>query len=144
MAGIIRRTRGQYTSTDSGNLGSISLQEQWKGMILFKQTTGLALDYDNNNREPTYRRTIFSWQFPYDMIGKLNVFIKGVTDSGKLTSSEKEDLLGQAYVFRGFLYFQLSLEFQHTYTYDKSLPNSSNLYRYYNRRQANVNSRRNV
>ena len=37
-------------------------------------------------------------------------------------SSEKEDLLGQAYAFRGFLYFQLSLEFQHTYTYDKSLP----------------------
>ena len=122
MAGIIRRTRGQYTSTDSGNLGSMFFARTVKGNDIIQANNWFGSDYDNNNREPTYRRTIFSWQFPYDMIGKLNVFIKGVTDSGKLTSSEKEDLLGQAYAFRGFLYFQLSLEFQHTYTYDKSLP----------------------
>lgn len=36
--------------------------------------------------------------------------------------ADKDYLLGQAYAFRGFMYFQLSMEFQHTYTYDKTLP----------------------
>ena len=122
MAGIVRRTRGQYTNVDTGNLGSMFFARTVKGNDIIQASSWFRFDYDNDNREPTYRRTVFTWQFPYDIIGKLNVFIKGVNNSTSLSAADKDYLLGQAYAFRGFMYFQLSMEFQHTYTYDKTLP----------------------
>ena len=54
-------------------------------------------DYENDNREPTYTQTVFSWEFPYYMINQLNQFIVGVNGSATLSEIEKEGLLGQAY-----------------------------------------------
>ncbi|MEC9194965.1 MAG: RagB/SusD family nutrient uptake outer membrane protein, partial [Bacteroidota bacterium] len=39
-----------------------------------------------------------------------------------LSEIEKEGLLGQAFTMRAFYYFQLAMEFQHTYAYDLTLP----------------------
>jgi hypothetical protein len=78
-------------------------------------------DYENDNREPTYTRTIFSWEFPYYLINQLNQLIIGVKNSTNLSDSEKDEFLGQAFAMRGFYYFQLAMEFQHTYSYDLSL-----------------------
>ena len=72
-------------------------------------------------REPTYTRTVFSWEFPCYMINQLNQFIVGVNGSATLSEIEKEGLLGQAFTMRAFYYFQLAMEFQHTYTYDPTL-----------------------
>ncbi|MRM82813.1 RagB/SusD family nutrient uptake outer membrane protein [Riemerella anatipestifer] len=122
MSGILRRSRGQYLRDDAANMGSMFFARSLKGNDLIQALSWFTFDYDNNNREPTYTRTIFSWKFPYELIGKLNVFILGVKNSSQLSSADKDYLLGQALAYRGFLYFQLSLEFQHTYTYDPSLP----------------------
>ena len=80
-------------------------------------------DYENDNRKPTYTRTVFSWEFPYYMINQLNQFISGINGSANLSEIEKDGFLGQAYTMRAFYYFQLAMEFQHTYSYDlRSLP----------------------
>lgn len=122
MSGIIRKTRGQYTSTDSGNIGSLLFTRTVKGNDIIISNNWFQWDYENENREPTYRRTQFTWQFPYEIINRFNVFIHEVKKSTNFSAEEKNYLLGQAYAYRAYFYFQLSLEFQHTYSYDKSLP----------------------
>lgn len=123
MSGIIRQSRAQFTSTDTGNIGSLFFARTVKGNDLIQSNNWFGFDYENNNREPTYRRTLFSWQFPYELASRLTIFIEGVkASSASLTEEERNAFLGQGYAFRAFCYFQLSLEFQHTYTYDPNLP----------------------
>ena len=122
IAGILRRTRGQFTATDAGNLGSMYFARENKGNITINNGSWFSFDYENDNREPNYRRTVFTWNFPYYHINQLNAFIAGVTGSTAIGEAQKNELLGQAYTMRAFFYFQLSLEFQHTYTFDPSLP----------------------
>ena len=93
-----------------------------KGNDLILGYQWYVFDYENDNREPTYTRTIFSWEFPYSMINQLNLFIDGVKKSTNLSPLEKDEFLGQGYTLRAFYYFQLAMEFQHTYSYDPSLP----------------------
>ena len=69
IAGILRRTRGQFTSTDSGNLGSMYFARENKGNISINNGSWFSFDYQNDNREPNYRRTVFSWNFPYYLMG---------------------------------------------------------------------------
>lgn len=122
IAGILRRTRAQFTSTDSGNLGALYFARENKGNISINNGSWFSFDYENDNREPNYRRTVFSWNFPYYLINQVNAFIDGVENSTALSDTEKNELLGQAYTMRAYFYFELSLEFQHTYTFDPSLP----------------------
>lgn len=122
MAGILRRTRGQYNSTDSGNLGAMYFAREVKGNISAVSNNWFAFDYENDNREPTYRRTVFTWNFLYTLINQVNAFITGVEGSTAISAEEKNELLGQAYTMRAMYYFELSLEFQHTYKYDPNLP----------------------
>lgn len=122
IAGILRRTRGQFTATDAGNLGSLYFARENKGNISINNGSWFSFDYENDNREPNYRRTGFTWNFPYYLIGQVNAFIDGVEKSTAISQVEKDELLGQAYTMRAFFYFELSLEFQHTYSYDPSLP----------------------
>jgi len=34
-------------------------------------------DYENDNREPTYRRVRFTWYFFYELINQMNVLVDG-------------------------------------------------------------------
>lgn len=123
MSGIIRQSRAQFTSNDAANIGSIFFARTVKGNDIIQSNNWFGFDYENANREPTYRRTLFSWQFPYELASRLTIFIEGVKNSkADMTEAERNAFLGQGYAFRAFCYFQLSLEFQHTYTYDPSLP----------------------
>ena len=122
MSGILRETRGQFTRTDSGGLYSMYFARVVKGNDLVLGYQWYLFDYENDNREPTYTRTTFSWEFPYYLINQINQLIKGVKNSTSLSDLEKDEFLGQAYAMRGFYYFQLAMEFQHTYSYDLSLP----------------------
>ena len=121
MSGILRETRGQFERTDSGGLYSMYFARVVKGNDLVLGYQWYLFDYENDNREPTYTRTIFSWEFPYYLINQLNQLIIGVKNSTNLSDSEKDEFLGQAFAMRGFYYFQLAMEFQHTYSYDLSL-----------------------
>ena len=122
ISGILRETRGQFERTDSGGLYSMYFARVVKGNDLVLGYQWYLFDYENDNREPTYTRTTFSWEFPYYIINQLNIFIRGVKNSTTLSELEKDEFLGQAYTLRGFYYFQLAMEFQHTYSYDLSLP----------------------
>lgn len=121
IAGILRRTRGQYQSTDSGNLGSMYFARENKGNISINSGSWFSFDYENNNREPNFRRTQFTWNFLYALIAQCNYAISGVQSSTGISPANKNILLGQLYTMRGFFYFELSLEFQHTYNYDNTL-----------------------
>lgn len=122
MSGILRLSREQFERTDSGGLYSMYFARVVKGNDLILGYQWYLFDYENDNREPTYTRTTFSWEFPYSMINQLNLFIDGVKKSANLSSLEQDEFLGQAYTLRAFYYFQLAMEFQHTYAYDPSLP----------------------
>lgn len=122
IAGILRRTRSQYEATDSGNLGSMYFAREVKGNISIVASSWFSFDYENNNREPNYRRPRFTWNFLYTLINQCNAFIAGVESSSAISPNQKNELLGQAYTMRAYFYFELSQEFQHTYTYDPSLP----------------------
>ena len=122
MSGILRESRGQFERTDAGGLYSMYFARVVKGNDLVLGYQWYLFDYENDNREPTYTRTIFSWEFPYYIINQINQFIIGVNNSSNLSDSVKEEFLGQAFALRAFYYFQLAMEFQHTYAYDLSLP----------------------
>ena len=122
MSGILRTSRSQFTRTDAGGLYSMYFARVVKGNDLIMGFQWYLFDYENDNREPTYTRTVFSWEFPYYMINQLNQFIVGINGSATLSEIEKEGLLGQAFTMRAFYYFQLAMEFQHTYTFDPTLP----------------------
>lgn len=123
MAGILRRMRGQYTTGhDAGGLNSMLYARSVKGNDVVQANTWFSFDYANDNREPTYRRTNFSWNFPYFVIGQLNQFITGVEESTALADVDRDQLLGQAKALRAFYYHQLVLEFCPAYSYDPSYP----------------------
>lgn len=123
ISGILRRMRGQYTSGhDAGGLNSVYFARTAKGNDIIIGTSWFNFDYQNDNREPTYRRTSFTWEFSYYVIGQLNQFIAGVEASEALTDEEKSSFLGQARALRGFYYHQLVLEFCPNYNVDPNFP----------------------
>lgn len=123
VAGMLRRLRGQYTTGhDAGGLNSMFYARSVKGNDIIQGNTWFTFDYANDNREPTYRRTNFSWNFSYYEIGQLNSFIFGVENSTSLSTVDKNELIGQAKALRGFFYFQLVLEFCPAYLVDPDFP----------------------
>ncbi len=120
ISGILRRFRGQFTSVDAAGVNSVYFARTVKGNDVINSTTWYSFDYANDNREPTYRRTKFTWQYPYYMINQANILINGVTASN-LSDIDKKELIGQGKAIRAFFYFILVEEFQHTYSYDPNL-----------------------
>lgn len=123
MAGILRRMRGQFTTGhDAGGLNSMLYARTVKGNDIVQANTWFNFDYANDNREPTYRRTTFSWNFSFYEIAQLNTFIQGVETSESISEVDKVELLGQARALRAFYYHQLVLEFCPAYAVDPSFP----------------------
>ncbi|MFB9110219.1 RagB/SusD family nutrient uptake outer membrane protein [Flavobacterium gyeonganense] len=122
ISGIMRRFRGQYTNTDAAGLNSIFFARSVKGNDIIQADNWFGFDYANDNREPTYRRTTFSWNYCFYMINQANVLIKGVEQSTALGQSDKVELAAYGYALRGFFYHQLALEFCPTYSIDANFP----------------------
>ncbi|WP_298264355.1 RagB/SusD family nutrient uptake outer membrane protein [uncultured Lutibacter sp.] len=121
ISGMMRLLRSQYTDNDSAGLNSIYYARSVKGNDIIQRATWFLYDYANDNREPTYRRTNFTWKFCYDVINQTNTLINGVAAS-ELSDIDKKELIGQGKALRALFYFQLAMEFQHTYSYDPTLP----------------------
>ncbi|MEZ7499187.1 RagB/SusD family nutrient uptake outer membrane protein [Flavobacterium sp. Arc3] len=121
ISGIMRRFRGQYDSTDSAGLNSMFYARSLKGNDIIQSSTWFRDDYANQNREPTYRRTRFTWNYCFYMINQANSLIAGVEASG-LSVADKKELSAYGYALRGFFYHQLVLEFCPTYSLDKTFP----------------------
>ncbi|WP_339918649.1 RagB/SusD family nutrient uptake outer membrane protein [uncultured Flavobacterium sp.] len=121
ISGIMRRFRGQYTRTDAAGLNSMFFARTMKGNDLIQANTWFRDDYANDNREPTYTRSSFSWNYSFYMINQANALINGVEGS-TLGDSDKKELAAYGYALRGFFYHQLVLEFCPTYSADKNFP----------------------
>lgn len=122
ISGILRNFRAQFTSTDAAGVNSIYFARVMKGNDIIQANNWFGFDYANDNREPTYRRTVFNWEFPYYNINQANTLINGVAGSTSIPEEDKLQLEAQGRAIRAFMYFQLAMEYQHTYSYDASLP----------------------
>ena len=77
-------------------------------------------DYENDNREPTYRRTTFTWEFPFRIINQINIFIDGVNNSEYLWI--RKTTLTWPSICYELLLFSISDGIQHTFSFDPNLP----------------------
>ena len=113
--------RGADGSTDTGGMYSMYFVRTVKANDIIQGVSWFLFDYDNDNREPNYRRSIFTWDYPYYMINQANSIIAGLAESN-IAADDVQELRAQALTHRAFFYFQLAMEFQHTYSYDPTLP----------------------
>lgn len=100
-------------STDSWGYNSISIARCQKGLDIINPGGWYQFDYRHENREPTFRRVIFVWGFFYEFINQANVLIKGVTES-TLAENNKKKYIAEGRALRGWMYFELIREFQHS------------------------------
>ena len=121
VSGIMRNFRSQYDATDAAGVNSIYYARTVKGNDIIQRATWFSFDYENANREPNYRRVRFTWNYSYYMINQANNLINGAENSA-LSDIDKKEIIGQGKALRAFFYFQLAMEFQHSYSYDSSLP----------------------
>ena len=82
--------------------------------IVIPSSSWYYFDYQNQNREPTYRRVRFTWYFFYELINQLNTLIDGVNKSTTILANEKTPLIAEARALRAYFYFELDREFQFT------------------------------
>jgi len=121
ISGIMRRFRGQFTNTDAAGVNSLFYARTVKGTDIMNSPTWFTFDYANDNREPTYRRTTFTWNYCFYMVNQANALIKGV-EASNLPASDKKELAAYGYALRGFFYHQLVMEFCPTYSFDQNYP----------------------
>lgn len=128
ISGLMRFQRFQYVTdggartTDAGGLYAYFFARDVKGKDLIQSENWYLYDYGHENREPTYRRTLFSWEFGYKMIKHANVLVAGINRAGNISNADKNELMAQALGLRAFYYFQLILEFQYAYAVNPSAP----------------------
>jgi hypothetical protein len=128
FSGIYSSLRSQWSnldnsaggSTDAWGYSSINITRVNKGTDIINPSGWYQFDYRHENREPAYRRTIFTWGFFYEHINELNVLINGVNKSTTLSANDKKLLEAEARALRGWLYFELVREFQHTFAKDQN------------------------
>jgi hypothetical protein len=109
-------------STDNWGYNAIILTRVNNGIDIINPGGWYQFDYRMENREPTYRRVIFTWQFFYETINQVNVIIKGVNASSSIGDAAKKKLIAEARALRGWFYFELAREFQFTIAKDPSAP----------------------
>src|SRR6478672_7559029 len=83
LTGMYRNLRIQWGSaTDAWGIVSVNLAREAKGIDISLPLAGFYnFDYLHDNREPTYRRTVFTWDYFYSVINASNNLIAGVRAS---------------------------------------------------------------
>ena len=131
FTGIYRNLRNQWQSTDASAGGnddsysynSIFLARDVKGKdITMPKNNWYYFDYQNDNREPTYRRVRFTWYYFYELINQVNVLIDGTQKSTTISADDKVQLVAEARALRAFFYFELAREFQLSYGKNPNAP----------------------
>lgn len=128
--GIYRNLRRQWSNldntaggqTDTWGYNSINLARINKGTDIINPGGFYQFDYRHENREPAYRRTIFTWGFFYEHINQANIVVAGVTKSATISAADKKALEAEARALRAWLYFELIREFQHAFARDQNAP----------------------
>lgn len=123
LNGIYRNLRTQWgTSTDAWGITSVNLAREVKGLdVVLPDQNWYSFDYQNDNREPTYRRTVFTWNFIFETVNQANNLIAGVEASG-LAPASKAAFLAEGRALRAWAYFELVREFSKAYSQDPNAP----------------------
>ncbi len=121
VSGILANYKGQYRTVDVGGLYAMYFARAVKGNDLIQAVSWYTFDYGHENREATYRRTNFTWDFNYENINFANILIDGVTNSETLSSADKKEFIAQGKFFRAYHLFQLLLEFAPNFKKNQSL-----------------------
>lgn len=121
IAGILANYKGQYRTVDVGGLYAMYFARAVKGNDIIQAFSWYTFDYGHENREATFRRTNFTWDFNYENVNFANVLIDGVTKSTSLSEVDKKELIAQGKFFRGYHLFELLLEFAPNYNNNRSL-----------------------
>lgn len=127
--GIYRNLRTQWESVDGASGGrtdtwgivSVNMARIVKGIDLMLPSGHYQWDYRHGNRNSTYRRVNFVWDFLYETANQANIIIKGVAES-EFSESSKDMLTAEAQAIRAWAYFNVVREFQHTYAADPNAP----------------------
>lgn len=119
--GILANYKGQYRTVDVGGLYAMYYARAVKGNDIIQDFTWYTFDYGHENREPTFRRTNFTWDFNYENVNFANELIFGVENSPNLSESEKAVFIAKGKFFRGLHMFELLLEFAPNYNNDREL-----------------------
>lgn len=127
--GIYSYLRTQYGgngtiggSTDAWGIVSVNLAREAKGVDVPLNGNWYGFDYQQANREPTFRRTVFTWRFFYELINQVNNLIDGVQKSTALVPASKAAFLAEGKAFRAWCYFELVREFCHAYAENPNGP----------------------
>ena len=127
FTGIYRNIRAQWQSTDGTAGGatdtwgynSVFMARDVKGKdIVMPYNSWYYFDYQNANREPTYRRVKFTWYFFYELLNQVNTLIDGTTKSATIDDNDKKPLLAEARALRAWFLFELAREFSDAYSID--------------------------
>jgi len=122
FSGLYRVMRVQYgSSTDAWGIASVNLSREARGLDLALNGNWYNFDYLHDNREPTYRRTSFTWTYFYDFINQANNLIDGVEKSS-LSEASKTAFSAEARAMRAWCYFELVREFSQAYVKDPNSP----------------------
>lgn len=111
-----------YNETENWGYTSVNITRVNDGIDIINPSGWYQSDYRHENREPSYRRTVFTWQFFYETINQANVIIKGVAASNTISDDDKAALTAEAKALRGWFYFEVVREFQFTVAKDPNAP----------------------
>lgn len=125
--GIYRNLRTQWSNeviasnTDTWGIISVNIARVMKGNDVMNPSGWYQWDYRYENKQSTYRRVNFIWNFFYETINQTNVLIQGVEEAS-FPESVKNSLIAEARAIRGWAYFELIREYQHTLMADPNAP----------------------
>lgn len=127
--GIYRNLRSQWRSvdgksggyTDTWGVAAINLTRMVKGTDMMVPYGWYAWDYRHENRNSTYYKVNFIWDFLYETVNQANIIIKGVEES-EFSESSKKLLSAEARALRAWSYFNLVREYQHTLRANPNAP----------------------
>jgi hypothetical protein len=127
--GIYRNLRSQWISvdgksggyTDTWGVVGINLSRMVKGTDIMVPYGWYQWDYRHENRNATYYKVRFIWDFLYENINQANIIIEGVEGSD-FPESAKNKFVAEARALRAWSYFNLIQEYQHPYSADPNAP----------------------
>lgn len=101
---------GNAAHDDINYMSSLLCTDVMSEDIAFGGNHWFIYDYEHDNREYNYRRTLSIWSTFYTMIAKANDIIAAYPEGGK--TAEEKGLLGQAQALRGMCYTMLPQYYQ--------------------------------
>ena len=124
LDGVSRRLRA-YTDNAHDVFGQKAIDLAWDLMgedITCRRSHWFVYDYQQDNRQASYRRPRTVWALYYIVINNVNNILTNADNISFSSAAEEASIKGQAYALRAYAYFNLVNIFQFTYKGHESDP----------------------